>query len=135
MNIIDLDSDVILALNQELFRVWFDYVEILRRSRLTILIKAVQYIVCLVSTFLLLIFPAGLLNLRVFWHIVSLLVLLVELQQTENILARFPQFMFEHGGAGPGLVWPDQSDTQCWTDCRVSGVAPRLHGSTASCST
>ena len=104
MNIIDLDSDVILALNQELFRVWFDYVEILRRSRLTILIKAVQYIVCLVSTFLLLIFPAGLLNLRVFWYIVSLLVLLVELQQTENILARFPQFMFEHGGAWPGLA-------------------------------
>ena len=46
VNIIDLiyTQLVILVLNQDLFRVWFGYVEILRRSHLIILIKTVKHI-------------------------------------------------------------------------------------------
>ena len=115
---------VIWALNIKpclIFRVWFGYEEILRISHLII---QIHVFVCLLSTFLLLIFSPSLLNFRVFWDIFSLLVLFMELEETEYVLPRFPQFMFEHGRGWPGY---DQSDNQRWTDSSAGSGCVAQH--------
>ena len=110
---------VIWALNIKpcaIFRVWFGYVEILRRSHL--IIQIYVFLCLLLSTFLLLIFSPSLLNFRVFWNIfLPLLILFMELEETEYVLPWLPQFMFEHDGDdGGGLCLAyDPSDTRRWT--------------------
>ena len=115
---------VIWALNIKpclIFRVWFGYVEILRISHLII---QIYVFVCLLSTFLLLIFSPSLLNFRVFWNIFfPLLVLFMELEETEYVLPGLPQFMFEHDVMARPELGYYQTHTRPRTDCRTPGVA------------
>ena len=63
-----------------------------------------------VNTFLFLIFPSRLLDFRVFRNLCHLLLVLGVVQEAEDVLPGFAEFVFEHDGdMSPVTIWPGLS--------------------------